>query len=158
MPRYRNALPQLSGDLFLFDGGLETDLMFNRGIEIREFAAHTLLPDPDGRRALADYFRDFLSLANDVGAGYVLDAVTWKAHMHWAEDLMASESELRDANIASIDFIAGLRNEFSARNAKPIVLNALIGPKGDAYAPEDLIFRGRLRTVPLATGGVARGH
>jgi hypothetical protein len=39
MPRYRHALPQLSGDLFLTDGGLETDLIFNHGIEIREFAA-----------------------------------------------------------------------------------------------------------------------
>jgi homocysteine S-methyltransferase len=45
--------------LFLTDGGVETDLIFNHGIEIREFAAHTLLPDPVGREALADYFRGF---------------------------------------------------------------------------------------------------
>jgi homocysteine S-methyltransferase len=41
MPRYRNSLPQLSGDIFLADAGVETDLIFNHGIEIREFAAHT---------------------------------------------------------------------------------------------------------------------
>ena len=29
MPRYRNALPQLSGDIFLTDAGVETDLIFN---------------------------------------------------------------------------------------------------------------------------------
>ena len=37
MPRYRNALPQLSGDMFLTDAGLETDLIFNHGVELREF-------------------------------------------------------------------------------------------------------------------------
>jgi hypothetical protein len=29
MSGYRNALPQLAGDLFLTDAGLETDLIFN---------------------------------------------------------------------------------------------------------------------------------
>ena len=33
--RYRAALPQLSGDLFLCDAGIETDLIFNHRIEIR---------------------------------------------------------------------------------------------------------------------------
>ncbi len=63
MARYRRGLPQLGGNLFLTDAGLETDLIFNRGIETREFAAHTLLPDAAGRKALTDYYRRFLSLA-----------------------------------------------------------------------------------------------
>ena len=29
MPRFRNTLPQLGGDMFLTDAGLETDLIFN---------------------------------------------------------------------------------------------------------------------------------
>ncbi len=41
---YRNELPQLSGDFFLTDAGLETDLIFNHGIEIKEFAAHSSNP------------------------------------------------------------------------------------------------------------------
>ncbi len=135
MPTYRNALPQLSGELFLTDAGLETDLIFNHGIEIREFAAHTLLPDAAGREALAHYFRGFLSLARETGAGFIFDSQTWKAHMHWADDLGASEDELREANREAIAFIAQLRDEF-ATNAKPIVLNAVVGPRGDAYAPE----------------------
>ncbi len=32
MARYRRGLPQLGGNLFLTDAGLETDLIFNRGI------------------------------------------------------------------------------------------------------------------------------
>jgi S-methylmethionine-dependent homocysteine/selenocysteine methylase len=58
--------------------------------------------------------------------------------MHWAKDLGASEGNLRKANHAAIAFISELRDEFSG-NEKPIVLNGLIGPRGDAYAPEDKI-------------------
>ncbi len=135
MSKYRNELPQLSGDLFLTDAGLETDLIFNHGIEIREFAAHTLLPIPHGRDAVANYLRGFLSLANKYDAGFVLDSQTWKAHMHWADDLGTNEQELRQANKEAIALISELRDEFSG-NKKPIVLNGVIGPRGDAYAPE----------------------
>ncbi len=82
-----------------------------------------------------EYFRGFLTLAAEMGAGFVLDSQTWKAHPHWADDLQASESELAEANRDAIRFIAGLRSEFSD-NAAPIVLNGLIGPHGDAYAPD----------------------
>ena len=135
MSRYRAGLPQLDGGFFLTDAGLETDLIFNRGVPIREFAAHTLLADSGGRDALANYFRGFLTLARDVGAGFVLDSQTWKAHPHWAKDLGSTEAELSLANHEAVAFIAGIRAEFSG-NAAPIVLNGLIGPRGDAYAPE----------------------
>jgi len=135
MSRYRSALPQLSGDFFLADGGIETDLIFNHGIEIREFAAHTLLTDPAGREAMAGYFRDFLALAGEQGTGFILDSQTWKAHRHWADDLGADEEELRAANEDSIAFIAGLRDEFSS-NSKPIVLNGIMGPRGDGYVAD----------------------
>ena len=92
MTTYRDGLPQLDGGLFLNDAGLETDLIFNKGVEIREFAAHTLLTDPVGRAALADYLRGFLTLARDLGTGFVLDTQTWKAHPHWADDLGATEA------------------------------------------------------------------
>src|SRR6185436_13797690 len=132
MLRYRSALPQLSGDVFLTDAGVETDLIFNHGIEIREFAAHTLLPTPQGRAALTHYFEGFLNLAKETGAGFILDSVTWKAHAHWAERLSADAAQLRAANEESIRFIADLRARHST-NAKPIVLSAVIGPRGDAY-------------------------
>ena len=135
MDGYRSALPQLSGELFLTDAGVETDLIFNHGIEIREFAAHTLLATRTGREALADYFRGFLSLAREIGAGFILDSQTWKAHAHWADDLGESEQEQHDANRDAMAFIAGIRDEFSS-NDKPIILNGVIGPRGDAYSPE----------------------
>ena len=139
MAKYRSNLPQLSDSRFLADGGVETDLMFNHGIEIREFAAHTLLSERKGREALADYFRGYLRLAGETGAGFILDSQTWKAHMHWAKSLGASAADLRKANHDSIEFIAGLREEFKT-NSAPIVLNGVFGPRGDAYAPDGRIM------------------
>lgn len=138
MTRYREALPQLSGDIFLADAGVETDLIFNHGIEIREFAAHTLLPDPKGRAALTRYFEGFLDLARETSTGFILDTVTWKAHRHWADKLGASDDELKAANEESVGFIADLRDRYQG-NAKPIVLNGVMGPRGDAYRPEAVI-------------------
>jgi homocysteine S-methyltransferase len=138
MAIYRNELPQLSGDLFLMGAGLETDLMFNHGIEIPGFATHALLSDPKGRDAIANYCRRFLMLALEQDAGFILESQTWKAHMHWAGDQGATEEELHEANRDSVAFIAGLRSEYSSR-AKAIVLDGVIGPRGDAYAPEEEI-------------------
>ena len=135
MNNYRNQLPQMSGEFFLTDAGLETDLIFNHGIDIREFAAHTLLPDDNGRNALASYLRGFLKLAGELDAGMILDSQTWKAHAHWAPDLGESLLELEQANHDAIRFIGSLRDEFNT-NRKPVVLNGVIGPRGDAYAPE----------------------
>lgn len=132
------TLPTPGGNLFLTDAGLETDLIFNRGVPIREFAAHTLLETGAGRQALAVYFREFLSLARLHGVGFVLDAPTWKAHPHWANDLGVSPASLRDVNRAAVDFVADLREEFMHSRC-PIVLNAVIGPRGDAYLPEEAI-------------------
>jgi len=121
--------------MFLTDAGLETDLIFNHGVVIREFAAHTLLTSSEGRAALTRYFEGFLDLARARNVGFILDSATWKAHGHWAPDLGSSLAELRLANEDSINFIDELRDRFS-HNAKPIVLNAIIGPRGDAYRPE----------------------
>ena len=132
MAAYRNALPQLNGELFLADAGIETDLIFNHGVSIPHFAAHTLMSHDTGRRALASYFRDFLKLARASDAGFILDSQTWKAHSHWGQDLGATDEQLREVNRQCIDFIAGLREEFSG-NTRPIVLNGILGPRGDAY-------------------------
>ena len=132
------ALPQLTGDPFLTDAGCETDIIFNRGTPIREFAAHTLLEEEPGRSVLADYYRGFLTLARDSGTGMVLDAPTWKAHPHWASDLGVEPEELARANRDAVAFSRSLADEFSDA-AAPIVVNGLVGPRGDAYAPDRVL-------------------
>jgi hypothetical protein len=56
MALYRDALPQLDADVFLTDGGLETTLIFDDGIDLPDFAAFVLRADSAGRDALVRYF------------------------------------------------------------------------------------------------------
>jgi homocysteine S-methyltransferase len=135
MSTNHSSLPQLEAGPFLTDAGCETDIIFNRGVEIREFAAHTLLEDDHGREVLAEYYRGFLSLAADVGAGMVLDAPTWKAHPHWAADLGVEPGALAQANQDAVAFSRSLRQEYRGAD-HPIVVNGLVGPRGDAYSPD----------------------
>ena len=57
MPQYRDRLPQLDADLFLTDGGIETTLIFDDGLDLPDFAAFTLLADEEGRAALRALLR-----------------------------------------------------------------------------------------------------
>ena len=78
-------LPQVHGDTFLTDGGLETDLIFNRGIDLPEFAAFDLLEDAEGMAALRSYYEPYIELAREHGVGFVYETPTWRASPHWGE-------------------------------------------------------------------------
>ena len=50
MPSYRQRLPQLDAPRFLTDGGIETTLIFDDGLELPDFAAFVLLDGDEGTR------------------------------------------------------------------------------------------------------------
>jgi S-methylmethionine-dependent homocysteine/selenocysteine methylase len=127
-------LPQLEGGLFLTDGGLETVLIFHRGWELPEFAAFPLLEDEVGIAALRDYYRPYLELARDRGAGFVLESPTWRANPDWARRLGYGPDELARANRRAIGLMQELREEF-APGVAPIVISGCIGPQSDGYSP-----------------------
>ena len=128
------TLPQLSGGLFVTDGGLETDLIFNRGVELPEFAAFVLLDDPGGMRALFDYYEGFLAIAREHGAGFILDTPTWRANRDWGQLVGYDRTRLADVNKRWVEVIAELRERL-AGDGLPIVLDGTIGPRGDGYVP-----------------------
>ncbi len=132
-----HSLPQTSGDrLFLTDGGLETDLIFTRGVDLPLFAAFPLLDAADGRRALRDYFAPFLALAAERGAGFVLDTPTWRANADWGEQLGYDRAALEQVNRDAVGFARELGAEAGEAPA-PIVVNGVIGPRGDGYVAGD---------------------
>jgi S-methylmethionine-dependent homocysteine/selenocysteine methylase len=126
-------LPQLER-LFVTDAGLETDLIYNRGIEIPCFASITLLRDEAGRSALEAYFRSFLELANRLGTGCLLESASWRASPDWAPKLGLSLEELGDLNRRSVEMLNALKDEYQAKGT-PVVVSGCIGPRGDGYDP-----------------------
>jgi S-methylmethionine-dependent homocysteine/selenocysteine methylase len=131
-------LPQLSGGMFVTDGGLETDLIFNRGIELPEFASFVLIDDEAGKKRLVDYYRAYHDIARERGAGFVLDTPTWRANRDWGEKLGYDRARLADANRRWADEAAAMREAWAADGVQ-VVLSGNIGPRGDGYVPGELM-------------------
>lgn len=131
-----DRLPQLSGDLFIADGGMETTLIFHDGLDLPCFASFTLLGDSKGREALEGYFDAYVGIARQHGVGAVLDAPTWRANPDWGDRLGYTAAELDEANRGAVALVEKLR---PADGDVPIVISGCIGPRGDAYRPAELM-------------------
>lgn len=134
MTRYRNALPQLGGALFLTDGGIETTLIFHDGLELPDFAAFHLLRDPAGVAALRKYFRTYAALARQLDTGLVLESATWRASSDWGSKLGYTPDELADANRRAMRLLEEIRRECETAGITT-VLSGCVGPRGDGYVP-----------------------
>jgi homocysteine S-methyltransferase len=146
-------LPTLGGAPYLTDAGLETCLIFHDGFDLPQFASFTLLDDSAGTKGLKAYFRKFLKMAEDHGAGFVLDAPSWRSSPDWGEKLGYDRASLAAANAAGIDLIAGLRAELGSQT--DVVLNLPIGPRGDGYDPGVMMSAAEARAYHAWQIGVA---
>lgn len=135
MPLYRKGLPQLSDDLFLTDGGLETTLMFHDGLELPDFNAFPLLASEAGTAALRKYYRAYAEIARRHRSGLVLESATWRASPDWAARLGVDVQALADANRQAIRLLEAIRAEFQS-DATTIVISGSIGPRGDGYVAD----------------------
>jgi homocysteine S-methyltransferase len=134
-------LPQLGGQLFLTDGGLETTLLFHDGVDLACFAAIDMFRKPGGREHLERYFEGYLALAREAGTGFVLESATWRASPDWAEPLAMTLAELAEHNREAIAMLLDLRARHQSA-AMPIVVSGCIGPRGDGYDPGELMSAG----------------
>ena len=138
MAKYRNALPQLGGGVFLTDCGLETDLIFHEGFEMPLFASFPLLENEAGRTALRNYYLRCAQVATEARLGFILEAATWRASRDWAVQLGYSSATLADVNRRAVDMLVEIRSELG-ESSGPVVISASIGPRGDAYNPDQLM-------------------
>jgi S-methylmethionine-dependent homocysteine/selenocysteine methylase len=132
--RYRDHLPQLDGQAFLTDGGIETVLIFHEGFELPAFAAFDLLKDDYGTAALRRYYAPFVELAASRGLGFVAESPTWRASPRWAQQLGYSASELALANRRAIALMEELRSIHPL-----VVISGCVGPSDDGYDPAHLL-------------------
>jgi S-methylmethionine-dependent homocysteine/selenocysteine methylase len=108
----RSALPQLDGDFFLTDGGLETTLIFLEGQDLPEFAAFLLHKTPEGEGVLRKYFQTYAELAKRFNTGLVLETATWRANPDWGEKLGYTKASLAEANTKAVRLIEEIRGDY----------------------------------------------
>ena len=123
---------------FIGDGGLETTMIFEEGIELPEFAAFVLLEDERGRERLGAYYERFAALAREHQVGFTLDTPTWRASERWGGRLGYSPARLADLNREAVELGQRLREGWQSETT-PVALCGAIGPQDDAYRPEVLL-------------------
>ena len=136
--KYRSLLPQLSGQTFMTDGGMETTLIFHNGIDLPYFAAFDLMRKPGGRAQTKSYYRTYLEMARENRVGFVLETPTWRASSDWGNLLGYSSEELAAANRDAVAMMFELRDEYETETT-PVVISGNLGPRGDGYNPTHLM-------------------
>jgi homocysteine S-methyltransferase len=145
----------------LTDGGLETDLLFNRGIDLPEFAAFPLLDTEEGRAVLRDYYAAYVEVAVAAGAALLLETPTWRANPDHATALGYDAAAVDRVNRESVTFLADIAR---ARDAELTgwQVGGILGPRGDGYLaaggvdPDEAADYHRPQLAAFATAGAAR--
>jgi S-methylmethionine-dependent homocysteine/selenocysteine methylase len=135
-------LPQLSGEVFLTDSGIETDLIFHGGLELPKFAAFVLLDDASGRAALEAYFRRHADIAARYRCGIILESPTWRASRGWGARLGYDQSGLDRLNADAVALLIRLRAEYESAGAGPVVVSGCVGPRADGYTEANRMTAG----------------
>lgn len=134
MHTHRTHLPQLDGDVFLADGGIETTLIFEDGLDLPDFAAFHLLQTEQGTAALERYVRTYTRLARRDGVGVVIETPTWRANPDWGARLGYSTEELVEANRRAVELVDRVRAETPDVS---VVVSGCVGPRGDGYVADE---------------------
>jgi homocysteine S-methyltransferase len=71
-------------------------------------------------------------MARDRRIGFVLDTVTWRANRDWGARLGYPEAALAEVQRKAVDFALELRRDYASMDT-PVVINGVVGPRGDGY-------------------------
>jgi len=112
------------------EGGLETDLLFNHGIDLPGFAAFPLVDDAEGTAVLRRYYADYAAIARTEGVGLLLETPTWRANADWGRELGYDAQALDRVNRLAVELI---RAALAAADVPERRISGCIGPRGDGY-------------------------
>lgn len=130
---HRYNLPQLSGSLFLTEGGIGTTLIHKVGVDLPHFATYALLQTEAGTALLRRCFAPYFETARRHDAGIIVDSNTWRASRDWGDRLGYSKPALAEANHKAIRLLEDFRSEYQTPMT-PVVISACMGPRGSAYS------------------------
>ncbi|WP_183095968.1 homocysteine S-methyltransferase family protein, partial [Nocardioides stalactiti] len=145
----------------LTDGGIETDLIFNRGIDLPEFAAFPLLDTEAGRAALRSYFEEYVEVAVRAAVPLLLETPTWRANPDHASGLGYDAAAVDRVNRFAVTFLA----EIARTRADELVgwqVGGIIGPRGDGSVaaggvdPDEAAAYHRPQLAAFAEAGASR--
>jgi homocysteine S-methyltransferase len=128
------SLPPNRSRTFVTDGGIETDLIYRRGIDLTDFAAFPLLDSREGVEALRQYYDDYVAIAKASENGLMLESPTWRANPDWGSRLGYSAQDLMRVNRLAIAMMSDIRNQH-LDEIPDILVSGTVGPRYDGYSP-----------------------
>jgi S-methylmethionine-dependent homocysteine/selenocysteine methylase len=120
----------LGGDaLVLADGGIETRLMFDHGLEL---PPHIQTAGLVGHPALREVYASYVAAAREHGLPVIIGTPTFRAGARYAE---AAGADVVELNAAAVRHQMAIRD--AAGDGPPILIAGVLGPYGDAYTPSE---------------------
>lgn len=120
----------LDGGGWVSDGGLETDLLFNHGVDLPEFASFPLVQDEQGAALLRSYYEEYAAIAAMAEAGLLVETPTWRANPDWGTVLGYDANGLDQANRAAVALARGVAESADVSRSR---VSGIVGPRGDGY-------------------------
>ena len=146
---------------FVTDAGLETDLVFNHGVDLPEFAAFPLVGDAAGAARLESYYAAFVGIAEQAGAGLLLETPTWRANPDWAARLGYDDTALDRANREAVALVRRVQEGAGLQRS---LVSGNVGPRGDGYVagerpdPDEAADYHAVQVASFAAEGVDLVH
>lgn len=131
---HRSGLPDTEAELFLTYVGMETDLLFNRGVDLQGFALYPLLESENGRALLREYFAGMIALGRKWGVGVILESPTWVASRDRGAAIGYAPERIMQLNQQAVALMVEARADIVD---VPTVISGNIGPRDDAYTPNE---------------------
>ncbi|MGI9316305.1 MAG: homocysteine S-methyltransferase family protein [bacterium] len=138
MANTKSFPPMQEGRFYLSEGGVETELMYKYGFELPEFAMFPLLDNPDAVSKMREMFRSYLEVVAKNGMCALMGGLDYRASPDWGERLGYSPEGLAEANHQALAFLREIADEYAA-DIPEILIQGLIGPRGDAYERNETI-------------------
>lgn len=132
MRMHTHELPQLKGQMFVTDGGIETHMIFNEGQDLPDMSVFLLNMSEAGREKMREYYRAYIPICQQAGQGFLFDTNTWRANPDWGTRAGYDAVRLREANIRAVEFCQEMQAEFAAAGVSSVI-SGVIGPRRDAW-------------------------
>jgi homocysteine S-methyltransferase len=120
----------------LSEGSIYERLRRHPSVEFDPYIFHaSLIYDEKAKQILAGVHREYMDVAQKYKIPTLITADTWRASQ---ERIDSSKFKSRRVNQDNIQFMKELRDEYG-KSPQPIFVVGQIGPRGDAYKPEEAL-------------------
>ena len=127
--------------LILAEGSIYERLRRHPWIEFDPYLAHaTLIYDSAAAEILQEVHREYLNVGQNYGLPMIAETDTWRANK---ERIRKSKFAEHAVNQDNVRFLRSICNNYGDRDMPaPVFIGGVLGPKGDAYRPDEALSIG----------------